>query len=305
LPLACTAAHLMNAASRAFPMEALRRRRWALRALPILSAAIGGPALALCLRRQLLASAFAMPGREVTSTACQSSAGAEISLLGQDDAIAIDEELMSTPGFSIDQLMELAGLSVASAVADAYPLPSGGRVLIVCGPGNNGGDGLVAARHLYHFGYSVTVVYPKRPDKQLFTNLVTQCEQLSIPVLSEMPTDFAQSFDVALDAIFGFSFKGTPREPFAGILEVLKNADVKVMSVDIPSGWDVEQGDTSGHGLVPDSLISLTAPKLAAKTFAGKHYLGGRFVPPGIVDKYKLQLPSYPGVSQIVQLAGR
>lgn len=96
----------------------------------------------------------------------------------------MDEELMSTPGFSVDQLMELAGrtsllrirsglvetppkthvltlvpagLSVAQAVHEYLaggPLaPSpGGSILVVCGPGNNGGDGLVAARHLHHFG---------------------------------------------------------------------------------------------------------------------------------------------------------
>ncbi|CAK9033674.1 unnamed protein product [Durusdinium trenchii] len=222
----------------------------------------------------------------------------QITLLGQEEAIAIDEELMSTPGFSVDQLMELAGLSVASAVVEAYPDLR--RVLILCGPGNNGGDGLVAARHLYHFGYSPTVVYPKRPDKQLFVNLVTQCEQLKIPVLSELPD--LQGFEVALDAVFGFSFKGTPRPPFAEMLKAIQISSLKVMSVDIPSGWDVEKGDTTGDGLQPDALISLTAPKKAAAHFNGRHFLGGRFVPPGIVEKYKLRLPAYPGVSQIVEL---
>jgi NAD(P)H-hydrate epimerase len=67
----------------------------------------------------------------------------------------IDEELMGSQlGFSLDQLMELAGLSVASAVSSEYGKC---RVLVVAGPGNNGGDGLVAARHLTHFGYDVKV----------------------------------------------------------------------------------------------------------------------------------------------------
>lgn len=67
----------------------------------------------------------------------------------------VDEQLMGPLGFSVDQLMELAGLSVACAVA-AESTPSA-RVLLLAGPGNNGGDGLVAARHLHHFGYSVQV----------------------------------------------------------------------------------------------------------------------------------------------------
>ena len=60
---------------------------------------------------------------------------------------------MGPLGFSIDQLMELAGLSVASSILAEYPPSQYPKVLIVAGPGNNGGDGLVAARHLYHFGY--------------------------------------------------------------------------------------------------------------------------------------------------------
>jgi len=68
---------------------------------------------------------------------------------------------MATPGFSVDQLMELAGLAVATAVHKQYAGATPLRVLVVCGPGNNGGDGLVAARHLRHFGHVPSVVYPK------------------------------------------------------------------------------------------------------------------------------------------------
>lgn len=83
---------------------------------------------------------------------------------GQDQAKAVDEELMGPLGFSVDQLMELAGLSVASSILAEYPPSEYSRILIVAGPGNNGGDGLVAARHLYHFGYkSVQVDFATHP----------------------------------------------------------------------------------------------------------------------------------------------
>ncbi|KAJ8445077.1 hypothetical protein Cgig2_029449 [Carnegiea gigantea] len=237
-----------------------------------------------------------------------------ISYLSQREAAAIDEELMGPLGFSVDQLMELAGLSVACAIHEVYKPKEYNRVLAICGPGNNGGDGLVAARHLYHFGYKPSICYPKRTPKPLYNGLVTQLESLSVPFVSaeDLPSDLSDEFDILIDAIFGFSFHGTPRPPFDAIIQKLvycqnrHNAGLKsspIVSVDIPSGWHVEEGDTSAEGIKPDMLVSLTAPKLCAKKFSGPHhFLGGRFVPPPIVEKYKLHLPPYPGTSMCVRI---
>lgn len=88
-----------------------------------------------------------------------------------------------------------------------------------------------------------------------------------------------QHSDVILDAIFGFSFKPPVRVPFDEILPILNETRIPIVSVDIPSGWHVEQGNVFGIGLRPNVLISLTAPKEGVKDFRGKHFLGGRFVP--------------------------
>ncbi|KAL3014151.1 hypothetical protein AAZX31_06G091400 [Glycine max] len=124
------------------------------------------------------------------------------------DAAEIDETLMGPLGFSVDQLMELDVLSVATSISEVYKPCEHSRVLTICGPGNNGGDGLVAARHLHHFGYKPFVCYPKRTPKPLYAGLVTQLEALSIPFLSveELPSDLSNDFDVVIDAMFGFSF---------------------------------------------------------------------------------------------------
>ncbi|VFQ95676.1 unnamed protein product [Cuscuta campestris] len=237
-----------------------------------------------------------------------------ISYLRQREAAEIDELLMGPLGFSVDQLMELAGLSVATAVAEVYKPSEYSKVLAICGPGNNGGDGLVAARHLHHFGYKPVICYPKRTAKPLYSGLVTQLESLSIPFLSveDLPMDLSENFDILVDAMFGFSFHGTPRPPFDDLIrrlaalqsnELRQNKSPAIVSVDIPSGWHVEEGDLSSEGIKPDMLVSLTAPKLCAKRYCGPHhFLGGRFVPSSIIDKYKLQLPSYPGASMCVRI---
>jgi NAD(P)H-hydrate epimerase len=78
------------------------------------------------------------------------------------------------------------------------------------------------------------------------------------------------NWDVIIDALFGFSFKGTPRPPFDEILRILatqKRGECVLASVDIPSGWHVEEGPQGERSIQPDVLISLTAPKLAAQHF--------------------------------------
>ena len=225
-----------------------------------------------------------------------------IKLLSQQEATQMDVELMGKEfGFSVDQLMELAGLSVASAVFEFQPSSVSHKpsVLVICGPGNNGGDGLVASRHLVHFGYDVRVLYPKRKDVDIYNRLKLQLDMLNVPFVDE----FQEGTDLVVDAIFGYSFKGEIRDPFKQIIAKMAATKSKVVSVDVPSGWDVEKGDVQNTGLNPAALVSLTAPKQCAEKFKGAHYLGGRFVPLGIQEKYSLDtLPKYPGSSQIVRL---
>merc|ERR1740139_1466022 len=194
--------------------------------------------------------------------------------------------------------MELAGLSVAEAVYRVLP---SSNILLVCGPGNNGGDGLVAARHLTHFGCRCTVLLPKPPKTPHFANLLAQCRDLGISVVSSTPKE---AFDVVVDAVFGFSFRGVPREPYASALEAvgrMGREGALVVSVDVPSGWDVDAGDVAGTGFVPDALVSLTAPKGCARSFTGRHFVGGRFLPPGIAERYGVKMPPYEGVSQVME----
>jgi NAD(P)H-hydrate epimerase len=104
------------------------------------------------------------------------------------------------------------------------------------------------------------------------------------PSLSTEPLqDALRSTDVILDAIFGFYFQPPVRPPFDAALRLIIQSQLPVVSVDIPSGWDVEKGPVKLQEveavLNPDVLISLTAPKEGVKGFKGRHFLGGRFVP--------------------------
>ncbi|KAI1092993.1 YjeF N-terminal domain-like protein [Rostrohypoxylon terebratum] len=219
-------------------------------------------------------------------------------------AAALDKELMSTGAFSIDQLMELAGLSVSQVVYRVCPPNKGNRVLVACGPGNNGGDGLVAARHLRHYGYSPTIYYPKRSKNELYQRLAKQLEDLEVPFVDDFPAALS-SADHIVDAVFGFSFSGEVREPFPAVIRALEETKIPVTSVDAPSSWNIETGPPEsglGSNFNPSYLISLTAPKPLVKYFKGRHFIGGRFVSPGIAKKYDFDVPEYQGIDQIVEV---
>ncbi|RKO96864.1 YjeF N-terminal domain-like protein, partial [Caulochytrium protostelioides] len=177
------------------------------------------------------------------------------------------------------------------------------RVLVACGPGNQGGDGLVAARHLHHMGFRPTVWYPKPGRNPYFQHLCDQLRDLEVP----FATDFASAYDASellLDTLFGFSFSGAVRAPFDQPLALLRDRTRAprpfTVSVDVPSGWPVDDGDVGPADVdaddprrfLPDALLSLTAPKPAAAAFAdglrGSHWLGGRFLSRRLARAYGL-----------------
>lgn len=225
--------------------------------------------------------------------------------LSAKNAAALDKDLMSSAGaFSIDQLMELAGLSVSQAVYRVHPPSKGKNVLVACGPGNNGGDGLVAARHLWHYGYKPTIYCPKQSKNELYQRLAIQLRNLDVPFTDDFESSMKTTNHI-VDAIFGFSFSGKVREPFADIIAAFEKTKITVTSVDAPSSWSIEDGPPqSGPGMTfqPAALVSLTAPKPLVKHFKGRHFVGGRFVTPEIAKKYDLYIPDYSGVDQIVEI---
>ncbi|MCJ1338527.1 hypothetical protein MMC09_003816 [Bachmanniomyces sp. S44760] len=226
--------------------------------------------------------------------------------LSAEKATALDKDLMSASAFSIDQLMELAGLSVSQAVYKIQPPSKGRRVLVACGPGNNGGDGLVAARHLWHYGYQPTIYYPKQSKNELYQRLVVQLKELKVPFTDDFGSAMKETHHV-LDAIFGFSFSGEVREPFPGVIAALEVSQVPVTAVDAPSSWNIESGppkDGPGMNYHPEALVSLTAPKPLVKYFKGRHFVGGRFLPPEVAEKYGIDMPHYPGTDQVMEVDG-
>lgn len=102
------------------------------------------------------------------------------------------------------------------------------KVLVCCGPGNNGGDGLVAARHLSLMGYTPVIYYPRMVDKELYRNLVHQCRSMEIEIVQTINLHQVREFAFIVDALFGFSFKPPVRPEFLTIMDILQKTDTPI-----------------------------------------------------------------------------
>ncbi|XP_043946587.1 yjeF N-terminal domain-containing protein 3 isoform X2 [Protopterus annectens] len=229
--------------------------------------------------------------------------------VSKEEAEAIERELLDDYKFGQQQLIEITGHACAMAVTKAFPLTSLTKkqptVLVVCGPDKNGAVGMVCARHLRIFEYEPTIFYPKRSINPLYQDITTQCEKMDIPFLSYLPTEVQlinDAYNIVVDAILGFgNEQGDLKEPYITILTTLKQIKIPIVSVDVPSGWDVNDG--SADGINPEVLVSLIAPKKCSTHFSGRHhFLAGRFLPYDIQKKYELNPPEYPGTECVVLL---
>lgn len=187
---------------------------------------------------------------------------------------ACDERTVEQFGVSWQQLMENAGAAVADFALLQFPHAE--RITVLCGKGNNGGDGLVAARHLEAAGKQVRIVLLAPPEhlesgpRSAYDKLPQALKKSALTAVTgedlEEPA-FARHFDDAellIDAIFGTGFRPPLRGVAAALRARVATHSAPVLSVDLPTGWDADA--TAMHAeeaFHSDAVITFTAPKLA------------------------------------------
>jgi ADP-dependent NAD(P)H-hydrate dehydratase / NAD(P)H-hydrate epimerase len=184
-------------------------------------------------------------------------------LFDADGIRAVDRWAIEEQGIPAADLMGAAGTALAEAVAGLGPQ---GPVRVICGKGNNGGDGLVAARHLRGLGFEVeTLELEKDEPGDLDTRL--------------------RGSGAVVDAIFGTGFKGAAREPAAGAIGAINRCGASVIACDIASGVNASSGEVEGVAVEADLTISFHAAKLGHRIAPGKWHTGElRVEPIGIPD---------------------
>lgn len=191
------------------------------------------------------------------------------------DRIAIEEI-----GIASAVLMETAGKAVADAIDDAE---LDGPILLLAGLGNNGGDAVVAARHLANLGLEVTIAFIGDPSEgsddlkqqvaiaeRLDLEMVTLIEDDPTPTLGPL----LDAHSVVVDGLFGTGLSREITGAFAKVIDAVNDATHPVISIDIPSGVDADTGQILGRAIEADVTIALAVPKLGHALYPGRAYAG-------------------------------
>jgi NAD(P)H-hydrate epimerase len=183
------------------------------------------------------------------------------------DSWAIEQR--GVPGL---ELMERAGTGLAHLVEERVP---SGPIAVVCGKGNNGGDGFVVARVLRARGREVSVLLMADPGEYR-GDARTNLERLPGPAAEPFAAAKLEHAAGIVDAMLGTGFSGEVREPYAGAIGAINQAGASafVVACDVPSGVDASSGEVAGEAVQADVTVTFHAAKPGLWIAPGKSYAG-------------------------------
>lgn len=194
------------------------------------------------------------------------------------DILAIEH--VGIPGIV---LMENAARAAAEFIFEKLLNPVATRVLILCGPGNNGGDGFVIARHLRNAGVHLRVALAAPPERyrdDAGVNLRI-LQRIGCPIIAAHdPDDLPEvasaitDADVIVDALLGTAASGPPRGTIAGLVERANAASARRIAIDIPTGLDGDTGVVHSPCFRADATVTFVAAKTGFDAAAAREMLG-------------------------------
>jgi NAD(P)H-hydrate epimerase len=202
---------------------------------------------------------------------------AQLGALTSADVTALDAAAAEL-GVTTLQLMEIAGWQVARCAWQRLGAP--GAVLVVAGRGNNGGDGLVAARHLATWGCTVRARVLSAEDRlgELLLGHVLSARANGVTVDADAdPSDLAaraSDATLVIDSLLGTGLREPAREPLATAIRAINDFDRLVLSVDVPSGLDATTGSAYEPCVQATMTCTLTAMKAGLWEESGRRHAG-------------------------------
>jgi NAD(P)H-hydrate epimerase len=195
------------------------------------------------------------------------------------DRVAIDR--LGIPGVV---LMENAGRHAAEFIYSTLVHPAASRVVVLCGPGNNGGDGFVIARYLHNAGVAIAIVLAAPPEKSQGDAAINRriLEQMGLKFLPAFEPAGADGIraalgvaDVIVDALLGTGSGGDPHGVVADLIQLANAASrARRIAIDIPSGLNADSGTPGSPCFRADATVTLLAPKIGFTVPAAREYVG-------------------------------
>ena len=201
----------------------------------------------------------------------------------------VDELAVGRYGIALEEMMELAGSSLARLASDLLGGLAGRRVAILVGKGNNGGGGAVAARHMSNRGADIVALVAVRKGlgETVAARLAT-LEMMGIELSYygegiDIHSTLSGS-DLIVDALIGYGLNGNPRSPISEVIEAANESGTNILSLDLPSGLDATTGKAHEPCIIARDTMTLALPKTGlmvegAGRYAGNLYLADIGVP--------------------------
>ena len=234
-------------------------------------------------------------------------------LVTSEEMRRIDRKAIEEIGIPSIVLMENAGLKVADAIEKKYGPLKGKYVYIFAGSGNNGGDGMVVARHLFNQKVKAKIFLlaeKKNIKGDAATNLAIT-EKMGIPMREITSPAFMESLekelakaDIVVDALLGTGAKGAPRGLMKKVIDLINKHSKNTVAVDIPTGVDADRGEVRGEAIKAEYTVSLAYPKRGLYLYPGMDYAGeieiaDIGIPTGLEeDKINSELLTLAGISK-------
>jgi NAD(P)H-hydrate epimerase len=231
----------------------------------------------------------------------------KIPALTTEQMAEVDRLMIEEYGILLIQMMENAGRNLAEQARRMLGGElAGHRVVVLCGRGNNGGGGMVAARHLHDRGALVSTKLVGDPAglKEIPAH---QWDILQVMDLTQADDpDLAQA-DLILDAIIGYGLTGDPRGEAARWIRQANEPQRPILSLDAPSGLDTTSGSAGEPCIRATATLTLALPKVgllspAARPVVGDLYLADISVPPELYRRLELDIDPIFGEDTIVRI---
>ncbi len=216
--------------------------------------------------------------------------GVEIPAVTADQMREVDRIAIEETGPNLFQMMENAGRSLASLSAQL--LGQGcrdARVVVLAGPGGNGGGGICAGRHLANHGIDVTLCLsdPERlapvPAYQRKVFVSTRGREVRLKQLRDSRPD------LILDALIGYGLRGAPRGAGADLIRWANQTGAPILAFDVPSGIDATTGEAPGEVIAPRWTMTLALPKTGLfRDRSGELYLADIGIPEAVYRRLEL-----------------